>query len=209
MYEFRLRFHWNLFPKIQLTIGQHWFRLWLGAKQATSHYLKQCWPSSLMHTCSTRGRWVNDKLLIHNIYQGWPVFANRGGPPACDWQPWSRTSNFDVNLCSISYWLLFFIINTTWNKTILSYNFFQYEWRNSWNVDDDPREYLINAYELLNLTVFKPPPHPTPPTLNKIHIFQCMGIIFCVEFQRVSLKVHTKYLTHTLTDAIFIYFKSS
>ena len=40
--------------------------------------------------------------------------------------------------------------------------------------------------------------------VNKIHIFQCMGKIFCVEFQRVPLKFHTKYLTHTLKDMIFI-----
>ena len=26
MYEFRLRFHWSLFPRVQLTIFQHWFR---------------------------------------------------------------------------------------------------------------------------------------------------------------------------------------
>ena len=26
MYEFRLRFHWSLFPRVQLTICQHWFR---------------------------------------------------------------------------------------------------------------------------------------------------------------------------------------
>ena len=26
MYEFRLRFHWNLFPRVQLTIFHHWFR---------------------------------------------------------------------------------------------------------------------------------------------------------------------------------------
>ena len=26
MYEFRLRFHWGLFPMVQLTIFQHWFR---------------------------------------------------------------------------------------------------------------------------------------------------------------------------------------
>ena len=26
MYEFRLRFHWSLFPKVQLTIAHHWFR---------------------------------------------------------------------------------------------------------------------------------------------------------------------------------------
>ena len=26
MFEFRLKFHWNLFPMVQLTIFQHWFR---------------------------------------------------------------------------------------------------------------------------------------------------------------------------------------
>ena len=42
--------------------------------------------------------------------------------------------------------------------------------------------------------------------MNKIHIFQCMGKIFCVEFQRYPLKFHTKYLTHTLKDMIFMQF---
>ena len=26
MFEFRLKFHWSLFPRVQLTISQHWFR---------------------------------------------------------------------------------------------------------------------------------------------------------------------------------------
>ena len=43
MYEFRLRFHLSLFLRIQLTILLHWFRWWLGAVQATSHYLNQWW----------------------------------------------------------------------------------------------------------------------------------------------------------------------
>ena len=63
-----------------------------------------------------------------------------------------------------------------------------------------------NTYELLNLRALKYSP------VNKIHIFQCMGEIFCVEFQRYPLKFHTKYLTHTLKDMISIQhwnFKSS
>ena len=52
-----------------------------------------------------------------------------------------------------------------------------------------------NAYELLNLRALK----------IENHIFQCMGKIFCVEFQRVPLKFHTKYLTHTLKDVDFIH----
>ena len=52
--------------------------------------------------------------------------------------------------------------------------------------------------ELLNLRALKFSP------VNKIHIFQCTGKIFCVEFQRYPLKFHKKYLTHTLKDTIFI-----
>ena len=43
MFEFRLNFHWSLFLGVQLAIFQHWFRQWLGAVQATSHYLNQWW----------------------------------------------------------------------------------------------------------------------------------------------------------------------
>ena len=62
------------------------------------------------------------------------------------------------------------------------------------------------AYELLNLRALK------ISMLYKNCIFQCMGKIFCVEFQRVPLKFHTKYFTHTLKDVDFIQrwkFKSS
>ena len=63
-----------------------------------------------------------------------------------------------------------------------------------------PRGRFKKTYELLNLRALKISP------VNKIHIFQCMGKIFCVEFQRVPLKFHTKYLTHTLKDMIFMQF---
>ena len=43
MHEFRLKSHWRLFLRVQLPIFQHWFRWWLGAVQATSHYLNQWW----------------------------------------------------------------------------------------------------------------------------------------------------------------------
>ena len=43
MFEFRLKFHWILFLRVQLTIFQHWFRQWLGAVQAISHFLIQLW----------------------------------------------------------------------------------------------------------------------------------------------------------------------
>ena len=43
MFEFRLNFQWSLFLRVQLTIFQHWFRKWLGAVEAASHYRNQWW----------------------------------------------------------------------------------------------------------------------------------------------------------------------
>ena len=40
--ELRPKIHWSLL-RVLLTIYQHWFCWWLGADQATSHYLNQCW----------------------------------------------------------------------------------------------------------------------------------------------------------------------
>ena len=67
-------------------------------------------------------------------------------------------------------------------------------------------ERFKNTYALLNLGALE------ISTLYKNCIFQCMGKICCVEFQRFPLKVHTKYLTRTLKDVHFIYmlkFKST
>ena len=66
-----------------------------------------------------------------------------------------------------------------------------------------------NTYELLNPRGWRA---LKISMLYKNRIFQCMGKIFCVEFQRFPLKFHTKYLIHTLKDVHFIHrwnFKSS
>ena len=75
-----------------------------------------------------------------------------------------------------------------------------------WDVCQYVRGYFKNTYELLNLRALKFSP------VDKIYIFQCMGKIFCVEFQRYPLKFHSKYFTHTLKDIDIIHrwkFKSS
>ena len=43
-------------------------------------------------------------------------------------------------------------------------------------------------------------------SIFKHHLFRmyCMGKICCMEYQRVPLKIHTKYLTRALKDTIFI-----
>ena len=74
------------------------------------------------------------------------------------------------------------------------------------NCGENPGGRFKNSYELLNLRALK------ISMLYKNHVFQCMSMIFCAEFQRVPLKFHTKYHTHTLKDVDFIRrwrFKSS
>ena len=46
---------------------QCWFKKWLGAEQATSHYMNQCRPSSLTHICGTRRRWVNQVWMNDSL----------------------------------------------------------------------------------------------------------------------------------------------
>ena len=70
MFEFRIRFHWSLFLRFQLTISQHWFWWWLGADQATSHYLNQWW---LVYRCIYTSLSLNELLIA-----SWPCNCARG-----------------------------------------------------------------------------------------------------------------------------------
>ena len=59
-YAIWFKIHWSLFLRFQLTIYQHWFGYWLGAEQATSHYLNQWWPSLLTDICVSRPQWLEN-----------------------------------------------------------------------------------------------------------------------------------------------------
>ena len=85
----------------QLAIFQHWFNQRLGADQATSHYLNQCWPDSLTHICGTRGRWVNStliRLMPHTFLTAPEVLHPRSSPCSprapCWIQPASRSPSW-------------------------------------------------------------------------------------------------------------------
>ena len=71
MYIFWLRFHWNLFARVQLTIFRHWFRWWLGAILVTSHYLSQwcldywrIYESLGLNELTIIPRWTNGPMTI-------------------------------------------------------------------------------------------------------------------------------------------------
>ena len=77
MYQFRLRFHWNLFLRLKFTIFQQWFRWWLGADQATSHYLNQWWLASW---CINASLGLNELMYVYqdviNLNPDWFLKAS-------------------------------------------------------------------------------------------------------------------------------------
>ena len=62
-FVFWFKFHWCLFPVLQLEITQHWVRLWPGADQAPSHYLNQWRQSQQTPICVTNALWVISQTL--------------------------------------------------------------------------------------------------------------------------------------------------
>ena len=50
-----IRISLKIVPKVPIDNKSAWFRKWLGAELTTSHYLNQCWPSSLTNICGFRG----------------------------------------------------------------------------------------------------------------------------------------------------------
>ena len=97
MFEFRLKFHWSLFPMVQLTIFQHWFRWWLGAVQATSHYLNQWW---LVY------RRIYASLGLNELSnKRHPITLKRKGRqdncPKCHWRRWKQALTFPVTSTTV------------------------------------------------------------------------------------------------------------
>ena len=62
MFEFRLKFHTSLILRSPIVNKSTLVRVMTWCRQATSHYLRQCWTSSPTHICGTRGRWVHVTL---------------------------------------------------------------------------------------------------------------------------------------------------
>ena len=68
-FVFQCEFHWSKFvPMGPIDNKPALVQVRLVACSAPSHYLNQRWPSSLMHKCGTRGRWVKHN---HSLTQTW------------------------------------------------------------------------------------------------------------------------------------------
>ena len=80
MYEFRLRFHWNLFLRFDLTLSQKW----LNNNLATSHYLNQFW----LVYCD--GRFVS--FVWNFIWKFWSVCHMN-----FEWNTYENHGHFDIS----------------------------------------------------------------------------------------------------------------
>ena len=69
----------KLFPMVQLTIIQHWFRQWLGANKATSNYLNQLWLRLLTDKCISPSRNELNSKLLHRLKCDLVFNQNRQG----------------------------------------------------------------------------------------------------------------------------------
>ena len=70
MQKFRLKFQWIFFLRTQLTIFWRWFKQWLGAQEATSHYLNQRWSD---YWCIYASLSLNEfkSISIHPSFWVW------------------------------------------------------------------------------------------------------------------------------------------
>ena len=66
-----LKISLKFFPRSELKICQHWCKWWLGADQATSHYLDQWWLIFPTHICVTWPQWVKSRHIwvVVRLYQ--------------------------------------------------------------------------------------------------------------------------------------------
>ena len=95
--NFDLKFHWSLFLSIQFTISKHRFRQWLGADQATSHYLNQWWFISQTYTVETLYNTINFCWSTHKRHS---IARPKGRGVGC--LLWVQRATYCVDLSILS-----------------------------------------------------------------------------------------------------------
>ena len=103
IYKLWLIFNWSLFPGVQLTIFQHWFRQWLGTVQATSHYLNQWW----LNYWSIYGSLGFNELTTGNFWKHYFVLVSIASPDAlCYSTRLSTSQKLTLNiLCKLTIFI--------------------------------------------------------------------------------------------------------
>ena len=88
-----IRLHWSLILGVQLAISQHWFRQWLGADQATSHYLIQ-WRLVCIHASLGLNELYTSCWSVHSFHftQDWKIALWRALQRECIFLAQNRTN---------------------------------------------------------------------------------------------------------------------
>ena len=165
-------------------------------RQATSHYLRQCWPRSMSPNGVIRPQLIKADcciyfvcLLSHYCVQKWLVACfvpSHYYKPMLDYATvFIQKTTCQQNGGQQNGGHFHISLNV-----LTSYKWLQINSEPS-SFCHSPEHHFRGAYIFLNLYTFQYSPY------NKIHIFECMGKILCVEFQREPLKFLSKYLTHT------------
>ena len=84
IYQYWLKFYWNLITISQSTILRHGLRLWLGAEKMTNHYQNQWWLTLLTHMRVSLPQWVKHffhvisviRIMIFCIYGNVCIYEN-------------------------------------------------------------------------------------------------------------------------------------
>ena len=94
-YESWLISHWSLFLRVQLRIFQHWFRSWLGADQATSHYLNQLEQLERLRSEDTpTASWLPILLIMSHIGSQ----VKRTQSQSYKFKEFAKFLNFETNI---------------------------------------------------------------------------------------------------------------
>ena len=117
-YELRLKFHSNLFLRVQSVIFHHWFRYWFGADQATSHYLNKWWLG-YWRIYVTRPQWVKWILDTQNVNRIPCNFIPDREMIIISW--WYRTEplNMSISLSRSQLRIQIALRSATWNLGVL------------------------------------------------------------------------------------------
>ena len=111
---FYFKFHWNVFPRVQLTINLHWFRSLFHRQQATvwTNDGQVYWHSYMLLGLNESIHWYNGHSYVKPIFKSYNHLVNI-------W--WSLISNGKVQLllwCLINQFLWYFRVSSHSNNNI-------------------------------------------------------------------------------------------
>ena len=149
--------------------------------------------TELIHICIARPEWVNavqawwTKLNWPSVW--WEIIRMVMNMSWTWWRPWPIFGHMHCRHNEIHAWQGVWTMSVVWINDVGRIYFLTLQVPVLYKCRTLGVGVFKNMNKLINLRAL------TFSLLNKNGLFQCMGKIFSVEFQRSPLKFHTKYLT--------------